>query len=369
MADTASQNRRTPLSTPPAGRSSLDRAPATLWPEILRRIANDRPEFLRGWFFRLKPRSLDAGTLTIEVENDAQASYLNTRCRGALSAAAQTTAGRLIAFSFTTASEPSQPGPKTARNPDERGTSDPSQTFDSFAVGPCNRFAAAAAQAFAKDDSDSDLRLLFLQGPPGTGKTHLLSAICHSIAGSTEARWRYVSAETFCRNWIESVESGNERAFRAAHRELDCLIVDDLDCLSQRQRSQEEFFHTLNALQDLRARVAVSTSAPLVQLSGIELRIRDRLTAGFIATLELPCTETRAAIVRSIARSRCIDIAEPAIAALAEPDGSSAADVVAALSWLDAQSRTTGGRITEGLAREWLAWVRVAAGTRAARNG
>jgi len=358
MTESAPQNRRAPVSAPTMGRPGQDGPPAALWLAVLDRLQRESPQRVRGWFRRLRPRQLHGGVLTLDVENEAQAAFLDTHCRDALAAAAQQATGRLISFAFLASASLRAFEPGSAPGGVDAPRLDPWMTFGAFAAGPCTRLAAAAANAFAAETEPS-FRLLYLHGARGSGKTHLLQAICHSIAASARMRWRFVAAETFCREWIEAIETGDERAFRQMYRELDCLALDDLDALANRDRSQEEFFHTLNALQDLQTRIAVTATAAPSELSGIEPRLRDRLAAGFIAPLELPCRETRAALVRSLARARCIDIADPAIAVLAEPEGLSGTDLAAALTWLDAQSRTSGGRITDGLAREWVAteWV------------
>ncbi len=355
------------------GRSKPDGPPAALWSDVLDRLQREYPQVVRGWFPRLRPRQLHGGVLTLDVENEAQAAYLDAHCRDALTAAAQQASGRLLSFAFAASTSIQALEPDSAAIGAGTVALDPWSTFGAFAEGPCNRLAAAAANAFAAQP-DPSFRLLYLHGPSGTGKTHLLQAICHSMAASPRLRWRYVAAEAFCREWIEALETGHERRFRGIYRELDCLVVDDLNTLANRDRSQEEFFHTLNALQNLQARIAVSATTPPAELSGVAPRLRDRLAAGFVAPLEPPCRETRAAIVRSLARSRCIEIAESAAAVLAGPDGLSGSDLAAALTWLDAQSATSGGRITNGLTQEWVAgWLRsrdgeVAALVRAAQG-
>lgn len=355
MSDQPISDRRRAVATSLPERPGDTVSAPGLWDRILSRLQTDHPEKVRGWFARLRPVGLERGILTLATENDAQRSYLDSRCRAELADVAQRIAGRLISFSFV-ATEADRPGALNDGSTPPLGCGVyPLMTFDAFAEGPCNRLAFAAAQAFAADRVDAGLGLLYLHGGPGTGKTHLLHAIANAVASTTSFGCRYVTAEAFCVEWIKAIESGRESAFRRTFRETGCLLVDGVDALADRQRSQEEFFHTLNAALNSQMRFAVAASLPPGELAGFAPRIRDRLSAAFCVAIDPPCRETRAAILRSLARSRSIEIADSAAALLVGSRESSARELADALVWLDSQSRFSGGRITEDGVRDWLA--------------
>lgn len=326
-----------------------------VWNDILAHVRLNQPHIVRGWFSELKPEGLSGGVIRIVTSNEAQVRYLGRHGRYAFVEAAQAATGRLVSVDFVCPSETEGNAGPVA--PPFAGGEDglalnPDYNFDNFVTGPCNRLAHAASVAVANDPGRA-YNPFFVHGPTGMGKTHLLQAICRSVReDQPERRCYYLSCETFINHFMEAVEQGALHQFRYRYRHVDVLVIDDIQFLAERERSQEEFFHTFNTLHQSQRQVILSADCSPVEIPKLEERLVSRFNSGLVALMDRPCLETRMAIVRKKAKLRCIEVPEEVVRVVATRFDANIRDLEGALTRLDAMSQSQGGRIMLDLARE-----------------
>ncbi len=174
----------------------------------------------------------------------------------------------------------------------------PRNTFEGFVVGPNNDFARAACQAVA-DAPARTYNPLFVYGGVGLGKTHLMHAIGHTILGKKKgAKVVYITSEAFTNEFIDAIQNNNLIKFRKRYRQADVLLIDDIQFLADKGRTQEEFFHTFNTLFDGHKQIVLSSDRPPSEIANLEARLVSRFEWGLTAELQAPDTETRVAILR-----------------------------------------------------------------------
>lgn len=210
-----------------------------------------------------------------------------------------------------------QPPPSTPREPDLLPLH-PDYTFDRFVTGPCNRVAHAAAVAVSERPA-TVFNPLFLHGSVGLGKTHLMHAVAHAVrANFPQARILCLSCEQFTNHYVHAIKQGAFDSFRNFYREADVLIVDDVQLLSAKQRTQEEFFHTFNALYALQKQIVLSSDAPPAEIPSLQERLVSRFKWGLEVHIEKPAFETRAAILQQKAARQGLVLPEPVLHFLAD---------------------------------------------------
>lgn len=330
----------------------------TVWSDVLDEVRRRNPELVRAWFGELVPARLDRGVLEIRTRNDAQTRYLEQQCRATFVASAQSITGRLVSVRFVVdeserLSDEVHPSGGASSGVCETA-SYPDYTFDRFATGTCNRLAHAAAVA-AADDPGGTYNPLLIHGPTGLGKTHLLQAICRrATERHSSFTCRYVTASAFIAQFTAAFESESLPAFRGRYRDVDLLAIDDVQMFSGRERSQEELFHTMNALLASGKQVVFAADRPPGEIAGVEARLASRFSAGLVAALDPPCLETRLAILESKVRQRCIEVPDGALRQMAQRITSSGLDLENALVRLDAAGQANGGCITMDMVAEVL---------------
>lgn len=274
-----------PTGTERMGKGSMEDAATMLWDDLTGHVRVSRPDLVRGWFSDLQLTDVDAGVLVVRTRNDAQARYLEEHCRSAFVTAAQAATGRLVSVAFepAPAEEPAASDSGLPVISDGVIPLNPDYTFDNFVTGPCNRLAHAAATAVAGDPGRA-YNPFFIHGPVGLGKTHLLQSICHAARErNPRIRYHYISCETFINDFIEAVECGALHQFRYRYRHVDLLVIDDIQFLAERERSQEEFFHTFNTLYQSQRQIVLSADCPPADIPSLEERLVSRFNSGLVA--------------------------------------------------------------------------------------
>jgi chromosomal replication initiator protein len=231
----------------------------------------------------------------------------------------------------------------------------PKLTFDQFVIGDCNRLAHAAALTVAEMPAQS-YNPLFICGPPGVGKTHLLNSIASLLLShSPGLTVRCTTGEAFTNAFLTALSGGQTEGFKARFRHIDVLLVDDVQFLERKAKTEEEFFHTFNALHDGGRQIVLTSDRPPYDLQALEDRLRERFEAGLVADIKPPSLPTRLAILRKRAHHDHIDLADDlALGVIAERIESNVRALEGALIRVVAFSSLTGRPLTADLAREVL---------------
>ena len=191
------------------------------------------------------------------------------------------------------------------------------QRFDNFVVGNSNRFATAAAQAVANDPG-STYNPLFIYGNSGLGKTHLMHAIGNAILeADPNAKVKYVTSEAFTNEIINAIQNHTVKDFQEKYRTIDCLIIDDIQFLENKERTQEEFFHTFNALKESNKQIVISCDRNPQNMDKLEERLRSRFASGLTVDIQPPDLETRIAIIRKKAETENVNMPNDVIQTVA----------------------------------------------------
>jgi chromosomal replication initiator protein len=275
------------------------------------------PDAVSRWFKPLKPESYAKGTLTLSSDNSIYRYWIEENYLEQLTATASRVVGSPVTIVFhadEAAPRPAgadeapakpavdrprrEPATSSATRTETRGSLNPRYTFDTFVVGENNRFAAAAAKAVA-DAPTRTYNPLFLHGRVGLGKTHLMQAVGHLIQQNKKhLKVFYVTSEQFTNDYISAIQHGELTKFRRSYRQVDVLLIDDIQFLAGKDRSQEEFFHTFNTLCDGSKQIVLTSDSPPTEIANLEKRLVSRFEMGLTAELQLPDAETRLAILR-----------------------------------------------------------------------
>lgn len=224
--------------------------------------------------------------------------------------------------------------------------------FENFVVGPGNRLAHAAALAVSESPA-TVYNPLFMHGSVGLGKTHLLQAICHTLLErNPNTRILYLSCEEFINHFISAVENGDLDAFRNRYRHGDIILVDDIHFLANKERTQEEFFHTFNTLYNAKKQIVLSSDSPPKEIPSLQDRLVSRFKWGMVAEIEPPDYETRMAIIKKKAKARGRDLPDDVAQFLAENFSQNIREIEGAVLKTVGYASLNGSPITLSLARE-----------------
>ena len=234
------------------------------------------------------------------------------------------------------------------------GSLNPKFTFDTFVVGACNQFAHAAARSVATNPSRS-YNPLFLYGGVGMGKTHLMHAIGRELMDKhSSMRTIYTSSERFMNEMIACIRTERMQQFHQRYREADVLLVDDIQILGTKERTQEEFFHTFNELHDHQKQIVISSDSPPKEIPGLVERLRSRFEWGLIADIQAPDLETKMAILDKKAEAENIHLPDDVRSFMASKTKSNVRELEGALIKLLAYSSLTGTPINLHMAQQVL---------------
>ncbi|MCY3000665.1 MAG: chromosomal replication initiator protein DnaA [Planctomycetota bacterium] len=230
----------------------------------------------------------------------------------------------------------------------------PHYRFDNFVVGPCNRFAYAAAVGVSESPGKS-YNPFFLHGSVGLGKTHLLQSLCYSLLErDPQTRILYLSCETFINHFISALENGDLQKFRNKYRNVDVLVVDDIHLLANKERTQEEFFHTFNTLYNASKQIVLSSDSPPKEIPTLQDRLVSRFKWGLVTEIEKPCYETRMAILKRKSRERGKELPDSVAQLVAEHIDSNIRELEGAVNRLLGYASLNNLDVTPDLARHVL---------------
>jgi chromosomal replication initiator protein len=356
---------------------------AEAWSRILQGARAKLPEpTYRIWLAETEPLALSQDLLAVGVGSEFAAEWIEDKYGRMLAEVAEQVLGRRLTISFQ--HHPSGRPDRVlnvpitssgmASPPPDPGQSAPIQrlgaplndryTFERFVVGGNNQLATAAARAVAEAPARV-YNPLFLYGGVGLGKTHLMHAIGHYLTNRDPSRRvAYVSSEWFTNDLIASIQDGRMSDFRRRYRENDLLLIDDVHFLGEKERTQEEFFHTFNALYEAQRQIVVTSDRPPKEIPGLEERLVSRFEWGLVADIRSPDLETRVAILRKKAEEGDIAIGDEVLEYIARNCRSNVRELEGAVIKLLAYSSLTQRDITSELAREALGGVLAPEGER-----
>jgi chromosomal replication initiator protein len=321
------------------------------------------------WFEGVHAISFHEQRLVLTVPNPVAADRIRTSFQGLVIDAAQALAGADITLELLVRPEaepvdnfslPGRPEAAPASAPDlprtaPRSQVNPRYTFEQFVIGASNRFAHAAAQSVAESPSRA-YNPLFIYGPSGLGKTHLLHAIAHHVEEAfTTKRVRYVSTEQMMNEFVDAMRAKSVPGFKRRYRDVDVLLLDDVQFLERTEQLQEEFFHTFNDLHASGSQIVISSDRPPRSIAKIEDRLRSRFEWGLLTEIQPPEFETRLAILRKKAESEGLEGIPPEVLAfIAENIAENVRQLEGALVRVAAYSSLNRISLTEEIAQKVL---------------
>jgi chromosomal replication initiator protein len=342
----------------------VDSRNGDIWDQVLSVIQTklSKPSF-DTWFKSTKASFLGNDVVVITAPTTFAAEWLETRYTKLVSSTIADYAGRRVDVKFVIeearAAEPPAPFPqipavKSAAPEDNISMLNPKYTFDTFVIGVGNKFAHAASLAVAEAPAKA-YNPFFLYGGVGLGKTHLMHAIGHFILEHYPNRKVvYLSSEKFTNEFINAIRDNRGESFRNKYRNIDVLLIDDIQFLAGKEGTQEEFFHTFNALHEEHKQIIISSDRPPKEIPTLEERLRSRFEWGLITDIQPPDLETRIAILRKKAKAENLDIPNEAMMYIANMIDTNIRELEGALIRIVAYSSLTNQDISSHLAAEAL---------------
>jgi chromosomal replication initiator protein len=348
---------------------SFEEAAERTWSHVVERARDELSESSYSmWFAGVRPISLHDGVLEVVAPSDYVRDWLTKNYLELIQSAATDAAGSPVRVRLDAAPATERPisvdaaPPPPAARPEVRGEPPlgapglpfPGYTFEAFVAGPSNRFAHAAAMAVAEAPPSKAYNPLFIYGGVGLGKTHLLVAIGHHMHRlAPRMRVKYVTSEHFMAEFIKAVRERQGYQFAARYRDVDVLLVDDIQFLAKREETQTEFFHTFNALHEKERQIVIASDRPPQEL-GMEERLQSRFRLGLCVDVQPPDLETRIAILQLKAQHEDAHVPDDVIEYVASKFDQNIRELEGALVRVVAWSDLTGHPISLELSEQAL---------------
>ena len=344
-----------------------------LWEQALNIIKGEISEIsFNTWIKSCTPISISDNILKLSVPNEFTKGILDTRYKDLLIQALKIVTSRKFKIEFYLESDLEEEKENEEKQKEEKkentndvdgsivvsdemsATLNPKYTFQSFVIGNSNRFAHAASLAVAESPAKA-YNPLFIYGGVGLGKTHLMHAIGHYILQENpKAKVVYVSSEKFTNELINAIKDDKNEEFRNKYRKVDVLLIDDIQFIAGKERTQEEFFHTFNALHEENKQIILSSDRPPKEIPTLEDRLRSRFEWGLIADIQPPDLETRMAILKKKADVEGLDVPNEVMVHIATKIKSNIRELEGALIRIIAYSSLTNRDVSVDLASEAL---------------
>ncbi|SDC43624.1 MULTISPECIES: chromosomal replication initiator protein DnaA [unclassified Candidatus Frackibacter] len=341
---------------------------AHIWQKALEIFQSklSKPSF-QTWLKSTKLIAIEENNILVEVPNEFSKDWLETRYDNLIKETINQLINRNLDVKFVIPepqkeesnnkiNDKKEKKIKEKESQNKKNTSflNPKYTFDTFVIGSSNRFAHAASLAVAEAPAKA-YNPLFIYGDVGLGKTHLMHAIGHYILKhDSSLKVVYVTSEKFTNELINSIRDDKTVKFRNKYRNIDILLVDDIQFLAGKERTQEEFFHTFNALHEASKQIIISSDRPPKEIPTLEERLRSRFEWGLITDIQEPDLETRIAILRKKATLEDLEVPNEVIVYIANQIHSNIRELEGALIRVVAYSSLTNKNITVELAQEAL---------------
>ena len=333
---------------------------SSLWPKVLALLKNELTEIgFNTWIKTIDPISISTTTIELGVPTEFNKGILESRYSSLIKNAIKHVTSKEY---IITVSIPSQDTSRNFHNRMDNGYNEdlsnsllnPKYTFDTFVIGNGNRLANAASVAVAESPAKA-YNPLFLYGGVGLGKTHLLHAIGHYIlSNNSNSKVLYVSSEKFTNELINAIRDDRNEEFRGKYRNIDVLLIDDIQFIGGKERTQEEFFHTFNALYEANKQIIISSDRTPKEITTLEERLRSRFEWGLTADIQSPDLETRIAILKKKAQQENYFIQDDVLLFIADKVASNIRELEGALNRVIAYSSLTEKEITVELSTEAL---------------
>lgn len=333
---------------------------SSLWSRTLELLRNELTEIsFNTWIKTIEPLALNSNSIELGAPTDFNKGILESRYASLIRNAIKQISSKEYNINIVV---PSQETAK--RNLQHMGNGsnedvtfsilNPKYTFDTFVIGNSNRLAHAASVAVAESPAKA-YNPLFLYGGVGLGKTHLMHAIGHYIlVQNPSSKVLYVSSEKFTNELINAIKDDRNKEFRNKYRNIDVLLMDDIQFIGGKERTQEEFFHTFNALYEANKQIIISSDRPPKEITTLEERLRSRFEWGLPADIQSPDVETRIAILKKKAQQENLFIPDDVLEFIAEKVASNIRELEGALNKVIAYSSITMNKISVDLSTEAL---------------